>query len=165
MEKHILSILVENNPGVLARVSSLFGRRGYNIDSLTVSETNNPGTSNITLTVTGDSRILDQIIKQLEKLLEVISVKHLAPNSALSRELLLIKIKIDAATRAELREISDIYEASIVDLAPTSMMIELTGTTQKIDAFLSNLESYETLEMCRTGITALERDSALKAIR
>lgn len=162
MKKHILSIIVENNPGVLARVSSLFGRRGYNIDSLTVSETNSPGTSNITLTVTGDERILDQIIKQLEKLIEVISVKHLADNSALSRELLLIKIRIDSATRAELREISDIYQASIVDLAPISMMIELTGTTQKIDAFLLNLRSYPILEMCRIGVTALERDSAVK---
>ncbi len=162
MKKHILSIIVENNAGVLARVSSLFGRRGYNIDSLTVSETHNPGTSNITLTVTGDDAILEQIIKQLEKLLEVISVKHLSDNSALSRELLLIKIRIDTATRAELREISQIYEASIVDLAPTSMMIELTGTTQKIDAFLLNLQSYPILEMCRTGVTALERDSAVK---
>lgn len=159
MKKHILSIIVENNPGVLARVSSLFGRRGYNIDSLTVSETNNPGTSNITLTVTGDERILDQITKQLEKLLEVISVKSLSDNVALSRELLLIKIKINPAARTELREISDIYEASIVDLAPTSMMIELTGTTQKINAFLMNLQSYTILEMCRTGVTALERDS------
>lgn len=162
MKKHILSIIVENNPGVLARVSSLFGRRGYNIDSLTVSETNSPGTSNITLTVTGDERILDQIIKQLEKLLEVNSVKHLADNSSLSRELLLIKIKIDPATRAELREISDIFEASIVDLSPFSMMIELTGTTMKIDAFLSNLREYPIVEMCRTGVTALERDSAVK---
>lgn len=162
MKRHILSIIVENNPGVLARVSSLFGRRGYNIDSLTVSETNNPGTSNITLTVTGDEGILDQIIKQLEKLIEIISVKHLAPNNALSRELLLVKVAIDSAKRTELREISDIYEASIVDLAPASMMIELTGTTQKIDAFLSNLQYYSILEMCRTGVTALERDSAIK---
>ncbi len=162
MKKYILSIIVKNNAGVLARVSSLFGRRGYNIDSLTVSETNNPGTSNITLTVTGDENILEQIIKQLNKLIEVISVKHLGDNRALSRELLLIKIKIDSGTRAELREISDIYEASIVDLAPGSMMIELTGTTQKIDAFLLNLESYSILEMCRTGVTALERDSAVK---
>jgi acetolactate synthase-1/3 small subunit len=162
MKKHILSIIVENNAGVLARVSSLFGRRGYNIDSLTVSETNSPGTSNITLTVTGDERILEQIIKQLNKLLEVISVKHLADNYALTRELLLIKIKIDSASRTELREISEIYQASIVDLAPASMMIELTGTTQKIDAFLQNLQNYPILEMCRTGVTALERDSIVK---
>ena len=158
MKKHILSIIVENNAGVLARVSSLFGRRGYNIDSLTVSETNNPGTSNITMTVTGDENILEQIIKQVE----VISVKHLADNSSLSRELLLIKMQVDSASRAELREISEIYEATIVDLAPRSMMIELTGTTQKIDAFLLMMEEYKILEMCRTGVTALERDSAVK---
>jgi len=159
MKRYILSIIVKNNPGVLARVSSLFGRRGYNIDSLTVSETHNPGTSNITLTVTGDERILEQIIKQLNKLIEVISVKHLADNYALTRELLLIKVKIDSAIRTELREISDIYQASIVDLSPESMMIELTGTTKKIDAFLQNLRNYTILEMCRTGVTALERDS------
>ena len=162
MKKYILSIIVENNAGVLARVSSLFGRRGYNIDSLTVSETNNPGTSNITMTVTGDGNILEQIIKQVNKLVEVISVKHLADNSSLSRELLLIKMQVDSASRAELREISEIYEATIVDLAPKSMMIELTGTTQKIDAFLLMMEEYIILEMCRTGVTALERDSAVK---
>lgn len=162
VKKYILSIIVENNAGVLARVSSLFGRRGYNIDSLTVSETNNPGTSNITMTVTGDGNILEQIIKQVNKLVEVISVKHLADNSSLSRELLLIKMQVDSASRAELREISEIYEATIVDLAPKSMMIELTGTTQKIDAFLLMMEEYIILEMCRTGVTALERDSAVK---
>jgi acetolactate synthase I/III small subunit len=127
MKKYILSIIVENNAGVLARVASLFGRRGYNIDSLTVSETNNPGTSNITLTVTGDENILEQIIKQVSKLEEVICVHHLAENNALTRELLLIKMEIDNVTRTSLREISDIYEAKIVDLAPRSMMIELDG--------------------------------------
>lgn len=162
MKRYILSILVENNPGVLSRVSSLFGRRGYNIDSLTVSETHNAGISNITLTVTGDEQILEQIIKQLEKLIEVISVKHLADQTTLSRELLLVKVQITPATRAELREISDIYEAAIVNMAPSSMMIELTGTSQKIDAFLLNLQGYPIVEMCRTGITALERDSIIK---
>jgi acetolactate synthase I/III small subunit len=160
MKKYILSIIVENNAGVLARVASLFGRRGYNIDSLTVSETNNPGTSNITLTVTGDENILEQIIKQVNKLEEVICVHHLAENKALTRELLLIKMEIDNVTRTSLREISDIYEAKIVDLAPRSMMIELTGTTQKIDAFLGIMKDYPILEMCRTGVTALEKDSA-----
>ncbi len=161
MKRYILSILVENNPGVLSRVSSLFGRRGYNIDSLTVSETNNAGISNITLTVLGDKLILEQIIKQLEKLVEVISVKHLSERTTLSRELLLIKIQINPTTRTELREISEIYEATIVDLAPSTMMIELTGTSQKIDAFLLNLKNYPIVDMCRTGLTALERDSRL----
>lgn len=160
MQKHILSVIVQNNAGVLARVASLFGRRGYNIDSLTVSETNNPGTSNITLTVTGDESILEQIIKQVNKLEEVISIHHLSENSALSRELLLIKMEINSETRTSLREISDIYQAKIVDLAPKSMMIELTGSTQKIDAFMGIMKDYKILEMCRTGVTALEKDSA-----
>jgi len=159
MKKYILSVIVQNNAGVLARVASLFGRRGFNIDSLTVSETYNPGTSNITLTVTGDENILEQIIKQVNKLEEVISIHQLSENSALSRELLLIKMEINSETRTSLREISDIYQAKIVDLAPKSMMIELTGTTQKIDAFMGIMKDYNILEMCRTGVTALERDS------
>lgn len=159
MKRYILSLIVENNPGVLSRVSSLFGRRGYNIESLTVSETNNEGISNITLVVIGDKMILEQIMNQLEKLVEVISVKHLADKTILARELLLVKIQITPASRSELREISEIYEAAIVDLAPSTMMIELTGTSRKIDAFLRNLEGYPILEVCRTGITALERDS------
>ena len=122
MKRHILSIIVENNAGVLARVSSLFGRRGYNIDSLTVSETHNPGTSNITLTVTGDDRILEQIIKQLNKLLEVISVKHLADNYALTRELL----RSSKIVRTELREIFGNLRL-LFRSAPHPMMIELTG--------------------------------------
>lgn len=160
MQKYILSVIVENNAGVLARVASLFGRRGYNIDSLTVSEMNNPGTSNITLTVTGDETILEQIKKQASKLEEVIAVHHLVDNSTLSRELLLIKMEIDSANRTSLREVSDIYEAKIVDLAPKSMIIELTGTPQKIDAFLGMMKEFRILEMCRTGLTALEKDSA-----
>lgn len=160
MRRYILSVIVQNNAGVLARVSSLFGRRGYNIDSLTVSETNNPGVSNITLTVTGDENILEQIIKQANKLEEVIRVHHIKENHALSRELLLIKMQIDSNSRTSLREISDIYQAKIVDLAPKSMMIELTGTTQKIDAFLGMMKDFFIIEMCRTGITALEKDSS-----
>lgn len=159
MQKYILSVLVQNNAGVLARVASLFGRRGYNIDSLTVSETNNPGVSYITMTVTGDEQTLEQIIKQATKLEEVFSVHEIADNLALSRELLLIKMEVDSAARTALREIADIYEAKIVDLAPRSMIIELTGTTQKIDAFLGMMKQYSIIEMCRTGVTALEKDS------
>lgn len=161
MKRYIISILVENKPGVLSRVSSLFDRRGYNIESITASETNNEGVTNITLAVIGDRSILEQVINQLEKLVEVKSAKHLADKTILARELLLAKIQITPVTRAELREISEIYAAAIVDLAPSTMMIELTGTSQKIDAFLRNLEGYPIIEMCRTGVTALERDSIL----
>jgi len=160
MQKYILSVLVQNNAGVLARVASLFGRRGYNIDSLTVSETNNPGVSYITMTVTGDESILEQIIKQACKLEEVYSVHEISEKQALSRELLLIKMGLTEGDRAALREITDIYEAKIVDLAPKSMIIELTGTTQKIDAFLEMMKEHTIIEMCRTGVTALEKDSA-----
>lgn len=160
MKKYTLSIVVENNPGVLARVASLFGRRGYNIDSLTVSETNDPGTSHITLTVTGDEQILEQIIKQVYKLEEVLKVVHLSDNKTLSRELLLIKMDNGAGARTQLREIVDIYEAKIVDLAPGSMIIELTGAPQKIDAFLGMMKEFRIIEMCRTGVTAMEKDSS-----
>jgi acetolactate synthase-1/3 small subunit len=160
MKKYTLSIVVENNPGVLARVASLFGRRGYNIDSLTVSETNDPGTSHITLTVTGDEQILEQIIKQVYKLEEVIQVVHLSDSKTLSRELLLIKMDNGAGARTQLREIVDIYEAKIVDLAPGSMIIELTGAPQKIDAFLGMMKEFKIIEMCRTGVTAMEKDSS-----
>lgn len=159
MHQYILAILVKNNAGVLARVSSLFGRRGYNIDSLTVSETNNPGISYITLTVTGDDAILDQIIKQAEKLEEVIEVNHIDVDNALGRELLLIKMAIDPATRTALREITDIYRAKIVDLAANTMIIELTGSSSKINAFLKIMSGFSVVEMCRTGVTAMEKDS------
>ena len=126
---------------------------------MTVSETNNPGISIITLTVTGDENILEQIIKQASKLEEVIKVHHIQELHALSRELLLIKMKINSETRTSLRDF-EIYEAKIVDLAPESMIIELTGTTQKIDAFLGIMKDYTIIEMCRTGVTALEKDSS-----
>lgn len=162
IKKYILSVVVENNPGILARIASLFGRRGYNIDSLTVSETNDPGTSHITLTVTGDEQILEQIIKQASKLVEVFSIRHLSDISSLSRELLLIKMYVDPAIRTQLREIVEIYEAKIVDLAPSAMIVELTGPPQKIDTFLCMMKEYQIIEMCRTGVTAMEKDSTRK---
>lgn len=160
MQQYILAVLVRNNAGVLARVASLFGRRGYNIDSLTVSETNNPGISYITLTVTGDEAILDQITKQAVKLEEVFEVHHIDEANALGHELLLIKMEIDPATRTALREITDIYNAKIVDLAPTTMIIELTGSTSKINAFLNIMKGFSIVEMCRTGVTAMEKESS-----
>lgn len=158
LQKYMLSVLVQNNAGVLARVASLFGRRGYNIDSLTVSETNNPGISYITMTVTGDDSVLEQLVKQANKLEEVLGVHEISEQQALGRELLLIKMSITDGSRTDLREIADIYEAKIDDLSTKSMIIELTGTTQKIDAFLEIMKEYQILEMCRTGVTALEKD-------
>ena len=161
MEKYILSVTVQNNAGVLARVSSLFGRRGYNIDSLTVSATNNPAISRITIVVhVDDETELQQIILQSASLQETQQVFALDISHSLLRELLLIKVQADVTNRTELKEICSIYKAKIIDLSPDSMVFELTGEPEKIDAFLKMLAGYKILEMCRTGITALERGGA-----
>lgn len=161
MEKYILSVTVQNNSGVLARVSSLFGRRGYNIDSLTVSATNNPAISRITIVVhVDDETELQQIILQSANLQETQQVFALDISHSLLRELLLLKVQADVTNRAELKEICSIYKAKIIDLSPDSMVFELTGEPEKIDAFLKMLAGYKILEMCRTGITALERGGA-----
>lgn len=155
--KKVLSVLVENHAGVLARVSSLFCQRGYNIDSLTVSTTDDPSVSRITIGVNVDNASdLEQIMKQTQKLEETRKVLCLVSDS-IQRELLLVKVKAGEETRSHLREISEIYKAKIVDLSLGSMVLELTGAPDKIDGFLGVLEPYEILELCRTGITAIER--------
>ena len=151
MNRHVISLLVDNHAGVLTRVSSLFGRRGYNIDSLTVSATNNPAISRITIVVHVDDETELQQIQQVFAL----DISH-----SLLRELLLIKVQADVTNRTELKEICSIYKAKIIDLSPDSMVFELTGEPEKIDAFLKMLAGYKILEMCRTGITALERGGA-----
>ena len=156
-KKEVLSVLVDNHSGVLARVASLFGRRGYNIDSLTVSATNDPGISRITIVVEGDEAVISQIISQTRKLIETREVFALRENRALLRELLLVKLAATESRRSAIREVSEIYGADIVDLSVDSMIVELTGAPTKIDAFLEVLKEYDIVEMCRTGITALER--------
>ena len=156
-EKHVITVKVKNNAGVLARVASLFGRRGYNIESLTVSATDDPRISRMTVGVQGDVDILSQIIHQTAKLEESLAVYALDPDQSLYRELLLIKLSCNDTTRSPIREICDIYGAKIVDLSVASMVIELTGTPHKIDAFIEILSQYPILEMCRTGATAMER--------
>ena len=157
MAKEVLSALVENHAGVLTRISSLFSQRGYNIDSLTVSATDNPAISRITIVVDGDSRILEQIILQTAKLIETRKIFALDQAHSLLRELLLIKLAADENNRGAIREVAEIYKAKIIDLSPSSMVLELTGEPEKIDGFLDVLRNYEILEMCRTGITALAR--------
>lgn len=157
MAKEVLSALVENHSGVLARVTSLFSQRGYNIDSLTVSTTDDPEISRITIVVEGDSHIIEQIILQTEKLTETRQVFALNQSHSLLRELLLIKLAADERNRAAIREIAEIYKAKIIDLSSDSMVLELTGAPEKIDGFLEVLKQYTILEMCRTGVTALER--------
>ena len=156
-QRKVVSLLVDNQAGVLARVSSLFTRRGFNIESLTVSATNDPTISRITVTVYGDENRLNQLLLQTERLEVTRQVFVLDDRTALQRELLLLKVAATVVNRAELREIASIYKAKIIDLSPDSMVFELTGKPDKIDAFLRMFEGYTILEQCRTGVTAMER--------
>lgn len=155
--RRVISLLVDNQNGVLARVSSLFCRRGFNIDSLTVSATNDPAVSRITVATHGKDQEIEQLILQTERLEVARQVFELNADNSLQRELLLLKVACTTANRAELREIASIYKSKIIDLSPDSMVFELTGKPEKIDAFLKMFEGYEILELCRTGVTALER--------
>lgn len=160
MEKlKVLSILVDNRTGVLSRVSGLFSRRGYNIDSLTVGVTADPKYSRMTVAVRGDDQILDQIQKQLWKLVDVIDIKALDEKESVSRELILIKVRVDDGRRQDLVSVVNIFRAKIVDVSSDSMIIELTGGETKLDAFINLLKGYEILELARTGITGLSRGS------
>ncbi len=158
MEKReVLSLIVKNYYGVLARIVTLIGRRGYNIDTLTVSETNHKNISRITITTKGDTANIDHIMAQILKLEEVIDIFVLDPEKSVMRELLLMKIKADETNRGKIRDFVDIYRASIVDLSPGSVVIQLAGKPSTIDGFVKMAEEFEIEEMCRTGITALSR--------
>lgn len=159
MNRHVLSVLVENQSGVLSRVSGLFSRRGYNIDSLSVGETEDPKVSRMTIVVRGDDYILEQIKKQLNKLIDVIKIVELNPNQSVFRELALIKVKTTTATRASIIEIVDIFRAKIVDVSNETLTVEMTGDEGKIEAFINLMEPYTIAEIVRTGLTALERGS------
>ena len=157
MKQRILSMLVDNTSGVLSRVAGLFSRRSYNIDSLTVGVTADPRYSRMTVVATGDDAVLDQIMKQLAKLVDVRAIKILDPTDSVHRELMLIKVKADAKERQTVISCTDIFRAKIVDVAPDSLIVEMTGTQTKLDAFLRLLDGYEILEIARTGITGLSR--------
>lgn len=157
MKHRILSILVDNTSGVLSRVAGLFSRRGYNIDSLTVGVTADPKYSRMTVVASGDDQVLEQITRQLEKLVDVIDIKVLQPSESINRELILVKIKADASERQNIISIADIFRAKIVDVGTDSLIVELTGTQSKLDGFLNLLQGYEILELARTGITGLSR--------
>lgn len=159
MRKMILSILVDNTAGVLSRVSGLFSRRGYNITSLTVGETENPKFSRMTVVVRGEEQILEQIYKQVEKLEDVVEITHLLSGESVCRELVLVKVKAAPEQRQQVISIADIFRAKIVDVAKESLMIELTGNQAKIDAFIKLLDGFEILSIVRTGLTGLTRGS------
>lgn len=160
MRHAVFSILVENSAGVLSRVAGLFSRRGYNIDGLTVGETTDPKVSRMTVTVTGDDDVLEQIEKQLSKLIDVKEVVELPAEASVCRELVLVKVECDTTRRQEIIAISDIFRANIVDVSPESVIIELTGAQSKLNAFIELLNGFKITELARTGITGLARGTA-----
>ncbi len=157
MKRRVLSLLVENTAGVLGRVSGLFARRGYNIDSVTVGETEDPKFSRMTVVVRGDDRILDQIEKQILKLVDVVEVKELKDGVSVCRELVLIKVAASKEEKQQIIAIADVFRAKIVDVAVDSLMIEITGNVNKVDAFIKLLDGFKVTEMVRTGLTGLPR--------
>lgn len=157
MKKRVLSLLVDNTSGVLSRVAGLFSRRGYNIDSLTVGETADPRYSRMTVVARGDEQILDQIVKQLAKLIDVVDIKILEEESSVNRELVLVKVRADAADRQSIIAIANVFRGNIIDVGKDSLIIELTGQQSKLEAFVELLRGYEILELARTGITGLSR--------
>ena len=156
--KYIIGVLVQNHPGVLSRVSGLFSRRGFNIDSLAVWPTQDENVSRITLVVNGDEYIVDQVMKQLGKLIDVIEVKDITANSV-ARELVLIKVNADAKTRSEIMQIANVFQAKVVDITVDFITIEATGNTNKTLALEEMLKQYGIKEMVRTGVVAIERGS------
>ncbi|MCI8374150.1 MAG: acetolactate synthase small subunit [Lachnospiraceae bacterium] len=157
MRKVVFSMLVDNTSGVLSRIAGLFSRRGYNIDSLTVGVTADPRYSRATVVAKGDRTILEQIEKQLCKLVDVIDIKRLEPESSICRELIMIKLKVNEENRQSIISVANIFRAKIVDVSKESLLIELTGNQSKIEAFIDLLNGYEILELARTGITGLSR--------
>ncbi len=158
--KHVIAALVENKPGVLARVSSLFRRRGFNIESLAVGTTEREDISRMTIVVKGDDKTLEQVTKQLNKLIEVIKVSDLSENSV-NRMLALIKVAVNVENRGEIVEIANIFRARIVDVARDSMIIEITGDEEKIEAFTNLMRAYGIKELVKTGIVSMARGSKL----
>lgn len=157
MDRIVLSLLVDNTSGVLSRVAGLFSRRGYNIESLTVGETADARYSRMTVVSTGDQEILEQIEKQLRKLEDVRDIKELKPGFSVYRELIMIKVRADAAQRQAVCAITDIFRATIVDVGRDCLTVMLTGDQSKLDALINLLEDYEILELARTGLTGLSR--------
>jgi len=157
---HILSVSVLNKPGVLTRIAGLFSRRNFNIESLNVGKTENPEISRMTIVVHGDEKTLEQVTKQLHKLINVLKIKELDQNQIVERDLILIRVKCTRKQRSEIIQIADTFRAQIVDVAPDSLMIEATGTEDKLEALTELLRDFGIAEFVRTGIVALSRGQA-----
>ena len=159
MEQYIISITIEDRFGALQRVAGVFSRRGFNMDTITVGKTEKPGLSKMTITTTGEKRTIEQIVKQLSKLVETIKVMELEEKDVVTREIALAKIHVkDYAARTEVMNYTDIFRGRIVDVAANSMVVEVTGTSNKIDGFIELVKPFGIKELVRTGITALSRD-------
>lgn len=159
MNKHTLSVLVENTPGVLARIASLFARRGFNIDSLAVGPTEYPDISRMTIVVDVEGSPLEQVTKQLNKLINVLKIVELERESAVHRAILLVKVKIDASSRSAVLETAQLFRARVVDVAPDALTIEATGGRDKLDALLAALEPFGVKELVQSGMVAIGRGS------
>jgi acetolactate synthase I/III small subunit len=159
MSRHTLSVLVENKPSVLARVAGLFSRRGFNIDSLAVGETEHPEVSRITIVVNAEDSPLEQVTKQLNKLINVLKIVELDPGASVQRELLLVKVRADRPVRSQVLETVNLFRARVVDVSHETLTIEATGTAEKLDALLRDLEPYGIKEMVQSGMVAIGRGS------
>ena len=157
MNQYVIGVIVSNVTGVLSRVSGMFTRRGFNIDCLTVGETESAGFSRITVAFHGDDEVKERILKQLEKLHDVKEVEVLEKNDTVIRELLLLKVRNSPSTRQDIMAAVEIFRSKIVDYSTTALICELTGETSKIDAFIELMKTYGIMEMCRTGMVAIER--------
>lgn len=162
--RHILAVLVENNPGVLTRVAGLFSRRGYNIDSLTVGRTESTNISRMTIVVEGDDLVLEQVTKQLHKLIDVIKINDITSEQYVDRELVLIKVGADPVVRGEILQIVDIFRARIVDIGRRTLIIECTGDEGKINAVIESLKPFGIKELVRTGKVAMLRGQKFTSI-
>ena len=157
MKKHIISILIENESGALSRVAGLFSARGYNIESLTVAATENPSLSRMTLVTRGNEEVIEQITKQLNKLIDVVKLIDLAESFHIERELMLVKIKATGDLRDEIRSMADIFRGKIVDVTSTTSIVEMTGPSEKLDAFVAAIDSNSIIEVVRSGPTGISR--------
>ena len=162
--RRIISVLMENEPGALSRLVGLFSQRGYNIDSLTVAPTDDPTLSRLTLTTFGDEHKIEQVTKQLNKLVEVVKVVDLTEGGHIERELMLVKVKATGAARAEIKRTADIFRGQIVDVTPSIYTIQLTGTSDKLDAFVQALSENAILEVVRTGVCGIARGEKVLSV-
>lgn len=159
MSKHTISILVNDQPGVMQRVSGLFGRRGFNIESITVGSSEEPGLSRMVIVTSGDDRTMEQVQKQLYKLIDVIKVVDVSSNPMVARELGLIKVNAEPSARPEILGVVETFRAAVVDIGPSTLMVQVVGDTEKIDAMVELLKPYGIRELSRTGVTAMARGS------